>query len=62
MQQSYENQLSFNQVEVLNIFYEEEKELLLSFTLEKILAVDIVNGIAVTAVIGDKMDSIFGCR
>jgi len=62
VQQSYENQLSFNQVEVLNIFYEEEKELLLSFTLEKILAVDIVNGIAVTAVIGDKMDSIFGCR
>jgi len=53
VQQSYEDQPSFNQEEVLNIFCENGGELLLNILLEKILAVDIVNE---TAVIGDKSE------
>ena len=60
MQQSHENQLSLDQVEVLNAFCEKRDESLLSFTLEEILAANAVNGITVITVIGDKMDRIFG--
>ncbi len=60
MQQSYENQPSFNQIEVLNISCEKEKELLLLLILEEILIADsngIEKGVDIIAItIGNIID------
>ena len=56
-QQSYENQLSFGQVEILNVTCEDGGELSLNILLKEILAADVVED---TAVIGDKISRILG--
>ncbi len=55
-QQSHEDLPSFDQVKILNVSCKNEGELLLNISLEKVLAVDIVNEITV---ISDEMDRIF---
>jgi len=51
-----------DQVEVLNVSCEKREESLLSFTLEEVLAVNIVNETAAIAVIGDEMDRVLDIK
>jgi len=54
--QSYEDRLSLNQVEILNVSCEDEGESSLNISLEEVLVVDAVNN---TAIIGDKIGKVF---
>ncbi len=54
-QQSHEDLLSLNQVEILNVFCKNRRESSLNILLEEILAVDAVNE---TAVINDEMGKV----
>ncbi len=47
VQQLHKNQLSLDQVEILNVSCENKGESLLNISLEKVLAVDVVHEIAV---------------
>ncbi len=56
-QQSYEDQPSLDQVEILNVSCKDRGELLLNILLKEVLAADTVEEIAV---IDDKMNKVFG--
>ncbi len=60
MQQLHKDQLSLDQVEVLNTFCEEKVESSLLFTLEEVYTADVVNETAAITEIGDEMDRVFG--
>ncbi len=55
MQQSDEDQLSFDQVEILNVSYEKRGESMLNISLEEVLA---AGAIKETAIIGDEIDRV----
>ena len=57
MQQSYKNQPSFDQVEVLNASCENKEESLLNILLEEVLAMDAED---LTVVIDDEMNRVSG--
>ncbi len=57
MQQSYKNQPSFDQVEVLNASCENKEESLLNILLEEVLAMDAED---LTIVIDDEMNRVSG--
>jgi len=57
MQQSYKNQPSFDQVEVLNASCENKKESLLNILLEEVLAMDAED---LTIIIDDEMNRVSG--
>ncbi len=54
---SYEDHLLLNQVEVLNVFCKDGKELLLNILLKEVLTINAVNE---TAVINNEIDKIPG--
>ena len=58
VQQSCEDLLSFDQIEVLNTSYENKRKLSLNISLEEVLIMNAVNRITV---IGNKMDRILEC-
>ncbi len=56
-QQLHEDHPLLDQIEILNIFYEDGQELLLNISLEEVLAADVVFE---TAVIGDEIGRVSG--
>ena len=56
-QQSHKDQPSLDQVEILNVSYENVRKLLLNISLEEVLVADAANE---TAVIGDERNRVPG--